>query len=175
MLTVNVVGAGDGTVASNPSAIDTSSSQSASFLSNTVVTLSAFPRGPDAAGGPFTAAMGDSLLLDASASSAGTAFVGWSGDAFGNSSFSLTMDSDRSVTASFADLSTFQYAWDLNNDLVFEYTSASPSFTVPAAALAPLGVGMFPMNIRVTNEFGAQDIARTTLPITQAAVPEPSS
>ena len=76
-LTITRAGAGSGNVSSTPSGIDCGSTCTQSFAVDTSVTLTAAP-------------------------SVGSAFSGWSGDCSGTGSCTVTLSSNRSVTASFS-------------------------------------------------------------------------
>jgi uncharacterized repeat protein (TIGR02543 family) len=75
-LTVTKAGSGSGTVTSSPAGIDCGATCSASFPSGTAVTLTAAP-------------------------DAGSTFTGWGGDCTGTGPCVVTMDQDRTVTATF--------------------------------------------------------------------------
>src|SRR5262245_10528704 len=82
-LTVTKAGIGSGTVTSAPDGISCGTTCSASFTSNTAVTLTAVP-------------------------AAGSTFTGWSGSCAGNGACSVTMSAARVVRATFAvDSNTF--------------------------------------------------------------------
>ena len=76
-LTVSKTGTGTGSVTSSPSAISCGSSCSASITTGTAVTLTATP-------------------------DSGSSFSGWSGACSGNGTCQLTMDTAKSVTATFS-------------------------------------------------------------------------
>ena len=82
LLTVSLAGAGSGTVTSLPSGINCGGVCSASFATNSTVTLTA------------TAA-------------AGSVFAGWSGACTGTASCVLTMDAAKAATATFSTASSF--------------------------------------------------------------------
>jgi murein DD-endopeptidase MepM/ murein hydrolase activator NlpD len=75
-LTVNKTGSGQGTVTSSPSGIDCGPTCSADFTSGAVVTLTATP-------------------------ATGSTFAGWSGACSGTGTCTVTMDTDKTVTATF--------------------------------------------------------------------------
>ena len=75
-LSVSRAGAGSGNISSTPSGIDCGSTCTQSFAVDTSVTLTASP-------------------------SVGSEFAGWSGDCSGTGSCTVTLSSNRSVTASF--------------------------------------------------------------------------
>lgn len=77
LLAVQRGGAGSGSVASSPAGVDCGATCSASYASDASVALTANP-------------------------AAGSTFVGWSGDCTGTGACSVTMNADRSVTATFA-------------------------------------------------------------------------
>jgi Tol biopolymer transport system component len=77
MLTISLAGDGSGRVSSMPSAADCSTSCTVGFVDGTSVTLTA-------------------------AADPGSTFVGWSGACGGSVGCSVTMDRERSVTATFA-------------------------------------------------------------------------
>jgi len=91
-LTVTKAGTGSGTVTSSPAGINCGTDCSESYNSGTVVTLTATP-------------------------ASGSMFAGWSGACSGSGGCSVTMDSDKSVTAAF-NLSTFDYVIDMYDDYV---------------------------------------------------------
>ena len=80
-LSVSRQGTGSGTVTSNPAGINCGSTCSASYAAGTSVTLNAQP-------------------------ASGSSFTGWSGACTGTSSCTVSMDSARSVTASFTTAAT---------------------------------------------------------------------
>jgi hypothetical protein len=75
-LSVTTTGSGSGTVTSSPSGINCGVACSAAFTQGTIVTLSA-------------------------SAAAGSTFTGWGGACTGTGSCTVTMDQDRSVTATF--------------------------------------------------------------------------
>jgi hypothetical protein len=75
-LTVNKTGSGQGTVTSSPSGINCGPTCSADFTSGAVVTLTATP-------------------------ATGSTFAGWSGACSGTGTCTVTMDTDKTVTATF--------------------------------------------------------------------------
>ena len=83
-LTVNKAGSGGGTVTSSPSGIDCGSDCSEAYDKNTIVTLTA-------------------------SANADSTFTGWSGDCSGTGSCTVTMDSAKSVTATFDQTPSTQY------------------------------------------------------------------
>jgi WD40 repeat protein/uncharacterized protein (DUF2141 family) len=83
-LAVNKTGTGTGKITSNPAGIDCGTSCSASYARNTTVTLTAAP-------------------------DSNSVFSGWSGGCSGTGVCVVTMDSDKSVTASFSDISNPSY------------------------------------------------------------------
>ncbi|MFL5958956.1 MAG: PASTA domain-containing protein [Gaiellaceae bacterium] len=75
-LTVSKSGSGSGTVESSPAGIDCGTTCSRAYAGATIVTLTATP-------------------------AAGSTFTGWSGECTGTGSCTVTIDSDKTVTASF--------------------------------------------------------------------------
>ena len=80
-LSVSRQGTGSGTVTSNPAGINCGSTCSTSYVAGTSVTLVAYP-------------------------ASGSSFTGWGGACSGTSSCTVSMDSARSVTASFGTTTT---------------------------------------------------------------------
>jgi len=84
----------------------------------------------------------------------------------------VTLDGSGSWDFDF-DLLT-EYAWDLNNDGLYDWTGASPAASFHFADLLDLGlnVGPNPVTLRVTDDDGMWATAQTTLIL---EVPEPAS
>ena len=105
-LTVNKIGAGTGTVTSSPAGINCGGTCSASFASNTVVTLAA-------------------------SAGANSAFLGWSGGCSGTSNCVVTLSSNTTRTADFDALPVISAASispgspTTTNDLVATVTSTN--------------------------------------------------
>ena len=76
-LTVNKVGSGDGSITSTPAGIDCDPDCSANFPQNSLVTLTAVPED-------------------------GSAFGGWSGACIGTGDCQVTMDAQKTITATFS-------------------------------------------------------------------------
>jgi hypothetical protein len=91
-------------------------------------------------GGPYTINQGSGLSLDASGS----------------------YDPDVETGDAIA-----SYAWDLNNDGIYDSSLATPTLTLTAAQLASLGLGggSHTIGLRLTDTFGASGTATTTLTI----------
>jgi hypothetical protein len=112
-LTVTKDGTGRGTVTSSPAGIDCGSDCSESYDPGTVVTLAAAP-------------------------AAGSTFTGWSGACTGTGACELTMDADRSVTASFS------VSLSIDDVTVVEGNSGTrlATFTVTLSAPSVSSVGV---------------------------------
>ncbi len=55
------------------------------------------------------------------------------------------------------------YEWDLDNNGIYEVSSSSPSYSVPTLILNAFGAGDHTINVRVTDELGASQIASTII------------
>lgn len=99
------------------------------------------------AGGPYTIAQGDTLVLNGSASNDPDVAYG-----------------DQLV----------QFSWDLNLDFIFETPGVAP--TIPYSTLSTLigtSPGTYPILLRVVDSFGLNTVAAGFLNVT--AVPEPAA
>jgi hypothetical protein len=103
-LSVSKSGSGDGTITSSPAGINCGADCSENYSSGTVVTLSATPN-------------------------AGSTFVGWSGACSGTGSCTLTMNSNKSVTANFnlAASGTLSCAASTSNTITLTYSFSNGS------------------------------------------------
>jgi autotransporter-associated beta strand protein len=103
-----------------------------------VIQLSNVNEPPTAnAGGPYTGGIGFAVQLDAS----------------------LSIDPDT------AHGDTLAYAWDLNNDGLYEFNATTAAATVPYSAIASLGEGTHALQVRVTDSGGLTNTATATLTI----------
>ena len=124
-LAVSFPGNGNGTVTSNPAGINCTSGCDARFIPGAVVTLTATP-------------------------ATGTTFVGWGGACSGTGSCSVTMTSDRSVTATFTE-PTLTVNWTGNGNGEVDSTPTGINCLCSPAASAP-----FPKGSKVTLTATAQ-------------------
>ena len=174
--TLGVSYSGFGSITSSPGGINTSAGQFYSlYASGTLVQLTATPTNLRAVGGPYSAVFGSSLLLSASGSTPNTTFTGWIGATSSSGNIAnVFMNTNKSVAGTFTTISSISsYAFDLDNNGTYEYSSSSPTFTVPAASLGSFGLGTFPMQILVTDGLGNTNSRSTNFSITP--VPEPST
>jgi uncharacterized repeat protein (TIGR02543 family) len=135
---------GDLSGSSNPATLvmDSSKSVTAVFASN-VHTLTVAASGGTVAKSPDKASYeyGESVTLTASAD-AGYSFTGWSGAASGtNSSVTIIMDGDKSVTASFAAISYTLSIAAANGSVVANPQKASYSYGESVSLQAVPGTG----------------------------------
>ena len=104
------------------------------------------------AGGPYSLTWGDDFILDASSS----------------------YDPDEAF-----DDYIVSYEWDLDNDDIFELFTADPVYTLLAADYQPIfgSLGIFDIELRVTDTFGDFDVASTSVTFTSSPepIPEPTT
>ncbi|NLF73794.1 MAG: hypothetical protein GX575_32565, partial [Candidatus Anammoximicrobium sp.] len=91
------------------------------------------------AGGPYSTLLGQSVLVNGSAST--------------------------DIDIPFGD-SIVSYEWDTDNNGVFDSPSASPTLNISSATTLALGGGVHTIALRVTDEKGAQHVDTTTLTVT---------
>jgi PKD repeat protein len=109
-----------------------------------IVTVDQGNRAPIAThGGPYTVDLGAALTLDGSAST----------------------DPDAACGDSIA-----AWGWDIDNDGLFN-DGSGPTVTLAAATVEILGLGVHPVALRVTDQFGLQNTALTTLTVIEPSVP----
>ncbi|MGZ4339132.1 MAG: InlB B-repeat-containing protein [Gaiellaceae bacterium] len=131
-LSVDRDGAGSGTISSAPAGIDCGSSCSHNYPYGTSVTLTAAPAD-------------------------GSTFEGWTGDCYGTGTCTLTMNGDRSVTATF----------ELADETLTVTASGSGSGTVTSN---PLGILCWP-----GSSFGCSTTYPYGTEVTLTAAPDPGS
>ena len=134
-LTVNKSGTGSGTVSSNPSGIDCGADCAEDYDHGSVVTLVATPTG-------------------------GSTFAGWSGACLGMGTCTLTMNSSKSVTATFAAPLTFAFSVPAEGEVGVAYSASLilgggvPPYTVSiTSGSLPAGLDFHSSNISGTPAF----------------------